>query len=91
MFESNYLIPEDIVSRSNQDGTVILMKMDEGNSFFKINGVAAEVWKEMVAKKGLNEIAQAMYSTYNAPKEQIDTDIKNFLETLMSKNLITKA
>ena len=91
MFESNYLIPEDIVSRSNQDGTVILMKMDEGNSFFKINGVAAEVWKEMVAKKGLNEIAQTMYSTYNAPKEQIDTDIKNFLETLMSKNLITKA
>lgn len=91
MFENNYLIPEDIVSRSNQDGTVILMKMDEGNTFFKINGVAAEVWKEMVAKKDLKEIAQTMHSTYNAPKEQIDSDIKSFLETLISKNLITKA
>ncbi|AUN99944.1 PqqD family protein [Bacteriovorax stolpii] len=91
MFESNYSIPEDIVSRSNQDGTVILMKMDEGSTFFKINGAAAEIWKEMVAKKDLNQIAEEMFSTYNAPKEQIQSDIKNFVETLVSKNLLVKA
>lgn len=91
MFQSNYLIPEDIVSRANQDGTVILMKMDEGNTFFKINGAAAEIWKEMVAKKDLNQIAEEMYTSYNAPKEQIQSDITSFVETLLAKNLLIKA
>lgn len=88
MFESNYVVQESVVSRANQDGTVILMKMDEGNTFFKINGVAAEVWKELSTKKHINQIAEEMVSSYDAPKDQIVTDIKNLVDTLLTKDLI---
>ena len=88
MFESNYVVQESVVSRANQDGTVILMKMDEGNTFFKINGVAAEVWKELSTKKPINQIAEEMASSYDAPKDQIVNDIKNLVNTLLTKDLI---
>ena len=91
MFECNYVIPESIVSRSNQDGTVILMKMDESNTFFKINGVAAIVWRELTNKKDINEIVLNVVETYNAPKEKIISDIKDFVETLLTKDLVKKA
>lgn len=90
MFECNYIIPEGIVSRSNQDGTVILMKMDESNTFFKINGVAAEVWKELSTKKHINQIATEIMDNYDASAEKITTDIKQFVETLLAKDLIQK-
>jgi hypothetical protein len=90
MFECNYAVKESIVSRTNQDGTVIIMKMDEGNTFFKINGVAAEVWKELSTKKNINEITAEIVNSYNASEETIETDIKNFVETLLSKELIQK-
>jgi len=90
MFDSNYVVLESVVSRSNQDGTVILMKMDEGNTFFKINGVAAEVWRELSSKKDINLIASEVIRSYDAPEEKIKSDIQNFVDTLLSKNLIKK-
>lgn len=91
MFECNYVVQESVVSRANQDGTVILMKMDEGNTFFKINGVAAEVWKELSSKKDINQIADEMANAYDAPKDKIITDMKNLVETLLTKDLIKQA
>ncbi len=90
MFDCNYVVLESVVSRANQDGTVILMKMDEGNTFFKIDGVAAEVWKELSNKKNINDITKDLISAYNAPEEKIKTDVKNFVETLLTKDLIKK-
>jgi hypothetical protein len=90
MFECNYVIPEGIVSRSNQDGTVILMKMDESNTFFKINGVAAIVWRELATQKDINQIVLETIESYDAPKEKIISDIKAFVETLLAKDLVQK-
>lgn len=91
MFDCNYVIQESIVSRSNQDGTVIIMRMDEGNTFFKINGVAAQVWKELSCKKNINQIMTELIATYNAPQDKIKSDVENFIKTLLTKDLIQKA
>ena len=90
VFKCNYFLTENIVSRVNQDGTVIIMKMDEGNTFYKINGVAAEVWKELSTKKNINQIVDEVISNYEAPEEKIRNDIKIFVETLLAKDLILK-
>jgi hypothetical protein len=88
MFDCNYTVQESIISRTNQDGTVIIMKMDEGNTFFKINGVAAEVWKELSGKKEINQIMSELINSYNASEEQIENDVKEFVKTLLTKDLI---
>jgi hypothetical protein len=90
MFDCNYAVVESVVSRANQDGTVVIMKMDEGNVFFKINGVAAEVWRELSIQKNITEITQNIILSYNESEEKIISDVKFFLETLMTKELIKK-
>lgn len=90
MFESEFAVQENIVSRSNQDGTVVIMKMDDGNTFFKINGVAAMVWKELSKSRKINEITKEIIENYNAPESVILSDINNFLQTLLQKELIKK-
>lgn len=84
----NYVLSESIVSRTNQDGTVIVMNIDEGNTFFKINGVAAEVWNELSQKKDINQIIEKVSNEYNAPKEKIIEDVNGLVEKLLAKNLI---
>ena len=91
MFDCNYVVQESVVSRANQDGTVIIMKMDEGNTFFKINGVAAEVWKELSNNKNINQICVEIINSYNENEEKIKNDITNFVETLLTKDLIKKS
>lgn len=90
MFESKYVVEEGIVSRTNQDGTVIIMKMDEGNTFFKINGVAAVVWKELALKKDINDIYHSALAEYNVTENQLKSDIQNLLDSLLAKSLIKK-
>ena len=90
MSHINYAIEEGIVSRNNQDGTIILMKMDEGNTFFKINGIAAEVWKELSEKRNLNEIKEKILNDYNTTQAKVNDDIDKFIDTLLNKNLIIK-
>ena len=90
MSHINYAIEEGIVSRNNQDGTIILMKMDEGSTFFKINGVAAEVWKELSEKKNLNQIKEKILMNYNSTEVKVNEDVENFIDSLVKKNLIKK-
>ena len=86
----SYKIKEDVISRNNQDGTVILMRMDDGNSFFKINGVAAFVWKEMQASKSIDEIQKLVLENYNSNPEQVKKDVEGFVSDLAQKGLISK-
>lgn len=87
----NYSLVEGLVSRSNQDGTVIIMKMDEGNNFFKINGVAAFFWKELSQNKKTDEIVLSILENYETSKEEVERDVLNFIKVLIEKELIVKA
>ena len=56
--ETSVLITQGVVSRRNQDGTVILMKLDESNLFFKIDGLAAALWGEYENPVTLNVLLE---------------------------------
>ena len=43
-FNSNIEVAPEIVSRTSNDGTIIVMKMTDDDFFYKINGVSAEIW-----------------------------------------------
>lgn len=79
----------ELVSRGNQDGTVVVMKIDESDNFFKINGVAATVWRFISEKKSLTEAYDHILAQYNVSENQLTNDIDQFLTTLKEKKLIT--
>lgn len=83
-----FSINEDIVSRDNQDGTVVLMKMDDSEIFYKIEGVAAAVWKEIKAGKEIGNIKSVLLGNFDVKAEQLNSDIDNFVGDLISKNIL---
>lgn len=78
----------DIVSRKNQDGTVVIMKMDDSNNFFKIDGVAAIVWDGFATKKPLADIKKNIHDNYNVTDTQLNQDIDKLIKVLLEKQLI---
>jgi hypothetical protein len=79
----------ELVCRENQDGTVIVMKVDDSDNFFKIDGVAALIWNQLNNHKSLNEAYQSILEQYDVEASKLESDIQHFIETLSSKELIT--
>lgn len=88
-FNSNIEVASEVVSRTSNDGTVIVMKMTDDDFFYKINGVSAEIWLKFSNKKAnLGEIINELAQNYNLPAEKIRTDAQVFLNKALDLKLI---
>lgn len=87
--ESHISLADDIVCRVNQDGTVIVMKMNEDEFFYKINGVAAEMWQKFSTESNnLGQILIDLAGIYSVPAEQILKDSQEFLSKVRDLKFI---
>ena len=89
LIDQNYTLAEDIVARTNNDGSFILMKMDESSTFFKIEGVASYVWQQMNEGQTLPEIMISIEEQFDVAKDQLENDVEGFLSELIKRELIT--
>lgn len=90
MTMTKYELAADIVSRVNQDGSVVIMKMDDSNNFFKINGVAAEIWTGLSNAKNVEDILSDILENYEVTPHLLKKDSDALINTLLEKNLILK-
>lgn len=81
-------LSKDLVARKNQDGTVIVMKLDDSAVFFKIDGIAASVWTEIGNKPTYSELIATFQGKYPAQGEQVARDIRALVDQLLGKSLI---
>lgn len=87
--ENHITLADDIVCRVNQDGTVIVMKMNEDEFFYKINGVAAEMWQKFSTdKSNLGQILNDLAANYSIPAETILKDSQEFLSKVYDLKFI---
>ncbi|TNF24542.1 MAG: PqqD family protein [Deltaproteobacteria bacterium] len=91
ILNDTFKVAEDIISRTNQDGTCVLMRMDDSSVFFKIDGVAAEIWQEIAKGQKASEILDQLAQKHSVEKSIIEQDTKKFLEEILGKNFIAKA
>lgn len=83
-------IDKDIVSRKNDDGTTILMKMDDSETFYKIDGVAAEVWNKLSDGMALASVVNEIVEKYDTETSVVEADIQNLVIDLEKFQLINK-
>jgi len=81
---------KDIISRTNQDNTVILMRCDEVNVFFKIDGIAASVWGDLYTGASSSTLMEKYCQQYPNFQNELRRDIPAFIDHLASKNLIVR-
>lgn len=86
---ANVVISNDIVIRENKDGTVIAMKMDDSDNFYKIDGVAAEIFKDLRKNIDLKTSVENVSKKYNVSIPTVHNDVTVFLKKLMSIGFIT--
>lgn len=78
----------DVVTRKSNDGSVVVMKLDNSNYFYKITGIAAEIWSEVDGGKPLSEVRDTILKRYNVAAEQLDQDIECFVKKLKEYKFI---
>lgn len=85
----NYATNKNLISRRNQDETVIIMKTDNANVFYKIDGLCAQIWHLFQTPANAQEILNAILTKFNdQSKDKIESDFFAFIGQLINFNII---
>ena len=88
MSEAKYLADPDVSFRREDDDGGILYNA-ETDSLEVINPVATEIWKFLSAPRTQAEVAAHLCETCEgAPREQVEKDVVEFVESLLKKGFI---
>jgi hypothetical protein len=79
---------EGVISRRNQDGTVVLMHLADVSLFYKIEHLATAVWEELGHNRTLAGLVDHFSEVMPAEKARLAKDIPAFLEQLIKFNLV---
>lgn len=88
--DSTYVVSSGLVTRRNQDGTIILMKMDESSFFYKIEGYAANIWNALETRKSLSALQDRFAAILPEMSDTLRPNISGLLNALLEKNLIVE-
>lgn len=91
LLNNTFKVADDIISRTNQDGTCVLMRMDDSTVFFKIDGVAAEVWQELSKGQSASQIVDQLSQKHGVQKDQLENDARGFIQEVLDKSFIVKS
>ena len=80
--EQKFQLAQDIVVRKNNDGTIIVMIMDDSNLFYKVDGVAAEVFSLLEQEKSYGEVIDLLSNKHSVSTELLKKDSFTFLKDL---------
>lgn len=81
-------LSEEVVTRKNSDGSIILMKMDDGDIFYKMEGVSSEVYKRLESGKSLFDISNEILSEYEVDEKTLINDLSKLIGDLSKVGLI---
>jgi hypothetical protein len=81
-------ISDEIITRVNDDKSVILMKMDDSDVFYKIKGVASLVWEKLyIEKTSFDQCIADLCEEFDVSQEQLVQDIQKLFTDLKAKGL----
>ena len=71
-------------------GEFIAVPIDSscGNNIVILNPVSKFLWDELASEKSFDELLEAMLKNYDVPKEEAETDLKEFLMQLVENGLL---
>jgi hypothetical protein len=79
------------LTRSNQDGTVSVLDLNNDDVFFAIDGLAAEVWSELDGKKTLEMILAKISKKEKVDVHLLEKECISFVSQLRKQNLLEES
>jgi hypothetical protein len=78
----------DILARKNSDGSVAILRLDNDQHFFVIDGLAAEVWNGINGKSSLGSITKRIAAQHKPPVARFEADTRKLIKSLQKARLI---
>jgi len=80
-------IPEDVVFRE-LDREAVILNLESG-VYFGLDAVGTRIWQLLDAHRTLRRTLEALEAEFDAPTEQLASDLTAFVEQLQAKGLLT--
>jgi hypothetical protein len=81
----------DALFRKNPDGTLAILRLDNDEYYYTINGLAAEVWLMIDGKSSVEAISKKIVAKHSVPLARFQNDVHKLLQSLVKERLIEKA
>ena len=75
--------------RVTETGSVVLMTFAEDDFFWQINGLAADLWKDIDGNKTWDEIKNLHRAESNLSDSEFNKEASNFLQELITNKIVT--
>jgi Chaperone of endosialidase len=86
---TGYKVADSVISRRNQNGTIILMKTNKAISFYKIEGMATEAWRCFESPQTNESVTEHLTKLYPKKSKILSREVSNFTKKLLSWELLT--
>lgn len=83
-----YEVDSEIIVSRNNDGSIVAMKVDDSDLFYKITGVATTVWTHIEEGLSKEDILDKVASEYDVTKEVVSKDFDSFIKELKKFDII---
>lgn len=71
------------------DEGVVFMDVSNGNIFHS-NPIGARVWTNLQEGLPVSKIVDEISVEFNAPREQVEADVREYLESLKARGLVAE-
>jgi pyrroloquinoline quinone biosynthesis protein D len=68
--------------------TLLLLALDEG-MYFSLDGVGRRVWDLCDGTRSVEQLVDAIFAEFDAPREVIDADVRELIGQLAEEHLLT--
>lgn len=90
--DKRYKINDNIIFKDTGEEQVFLIFIDQDNYYFKIDGLAANVWRVFMTQDERFQVPSQVYQEclkrYDPPVEQFKNDFDNYIGQLIEENIL---
>jgi Coenzyme PQQ synthesis protein D (PqqD) len=89
-----YAASDAVVAREIE-GEIVIVPLTAGigdleDELYSLNETGKDVWR-LLDGRTLDEVVDALLAEYEAPREEIDRDVRGLLEELLSRGIVRSA
>ncbi len=82
--------PAPHVRANLTDDGLVILDIDKG-SIYSANSVAARIWQMLMDGKSEQDAVETVAQEFNAPRDVVEKDAKDFIASLWEKELVVEA
>ncbi len=87
--------PSDAVVAREIEGEIVIVPLTAGvgdleDELYSLNETGRDVWR-LLDGRTLDEVVEALRAEYDAPREEIDRDVRGLLDELLSRQIVRPA